>query len=564
MLPTLRDRYSVPPDFSQLACDVPAFAPFTRSTGKGGSTIDWKDAAAVRSLTSALLERDFQLKVALPEDRLCPMVPSRLEYVLFVLRLVLATFDAPSASSTLPSLVGLDIGTGASCIYPLLAQRTYSRTSSSSSTRLKMLATDIDPRSLSYARRNVAQNGLEKEIEVFEVVQEDKVFPEKVINNAERIDFTMCNPPFYASEDEISSSLTAKELDPFAVCTGASNELLTQGGEVAFVSRMIEESLELGKDKIRWFTSLLGKFSSIAPLVELLKSQNIANYAVTPLPPQGQTTRWLIAWSLQDYRFPVELLYPNPLDLNPLEPPSSALNSGASTTRFLPPSLLPSTYHLPASVSSSSPALSLVDVRTILDDMLRDLAGGRGHDGGKEDHEKALSWTWRRREKEEASIEEEVVVRARRNVWSRSARRAAAGKGKGKEKATEPALMSVDAGSRGGEPGEGGLLLEMRLLVRPSPAASAASENAEDEQPPPPPPQPLHILALWTRGTDVDRAAYVGLWGYLVRKIGEAVRAKCQGEHGGEAGVVREGATRKVEEAEDPRGKRRKIEGDAQ
>lgn len=61
---------------------------------------------------------------------------------------------------------------------------------------------------------------------------------------------------------------------------------------MAFVSRMVEESLVLGKQKIRcvaflslrppaaadvvpgrWFTSLLGKYSSISPLVDLLKSK---------------------------------------------------------------------------------------------------------------------------------------------------------------------------------------------------------------------------------------------------------------------------------------------------
>lgn len=34
-------------------------------------------------------------------------------------------------------------------------------------------------------------------------------------------------------------------------CTGADNEMVTTGGEVAFVSRMVEESLSLGVRKIR-------------------------------------------------------------------------------------------------------------------------------------------------------------------------------------------------------------------------------------------------------------------------------------------------------------------------
>ncbi|BGP19882.1 hypothetical protein JCM10213v2_008013 [Rhodosporidiobolus nylandii] len=301
MPPPLRDPYATPPDFQQLAEAVPAFAPFLRQAANGRGSIDWKADEAVRALASALLQRDFGLKVELPEDRLCPTVPSRLEYVLFVLRLALLTSDARSSSST-PALVGLDIGTGASCIYPLLAVRTLAPTASgafsASPAPLRMLATDIDARSLSFAKRNVELNELEERIRLFEVEQAGAIFPKEVVDSVERIDFTMCNPPFYSSDDEMASSLAAKELEPFAVCTGASNELLTPGGEVAFVSRMVEESVQLRQlGRIRWFTSLLGKFSSISPLAELLKAKKIGNYAVTPLPPQGQTTRWVIAWN---------------------------------------------------------------------------------------------------------------------------------------------------------------------------------------------------------------------------------------------------------------------------
>ncbi|GAA5932418.1 hypothetical protein JCM1841_001381 [Sporobolomyces salmonicolor] len=277
MPPLLRNPYSTPPDFSSLAHSVPAFAPFLRKTGKG-ATIDWQDDKAVRALTSALLTRDFGLQLSLPEDRLCPTVPSRLEYVLWVLKLALLTSDSPSTSSAPSRLTGLDVGTGASAIYPLLACRTLCPphpSSSSSSPSFQMLATDIDAHSLSFAEKNVFENSLLGQVSLFHVEQQGRIFPPEVVESVETIDFTMCNPPFYASQDEIAASLAAKELEPFAVCTGASNEMLTPGGEVAFVSRMIDESLSLGSTKIRWFTSLLGKFSSISPLVDLLKSHHV-------------------------------------------------------------------------------------------------------------------------------------------------------------------------------------------------------------------------------------------------------------------------------------------------
>lgn len=55
----------------------------------------------------------------------------------------------------------------------------------------------------------------------------------------------MCNPPFYADREEVLRSAEAKELEPNAVCTGTENEMITPGGEVAFVGKIIKESLTL-------------------------------------------------------------------------------------------------------------------------------------------------------------------------------------------------------------------------------------------------------------------------------------------------------------------------------
>lgn len=55
----------------------------------------------------------------------------------------------------------------------------------------------------------------------------------------------MCNPPFYSDREEVLRSAEAKELGPNAVCTGADTEMITPGGEVMFVRKMVEESLIL-------------------------------------------------------------------------------------------------------------------------------------------------------------------------------------------------------------------------------------------------------------------------------------------------------------------------------
>jgi 23S rRNA (adenine1618-N6)-methyltransferase len=111
----------------------------------------------------------------------------------------------------------------------------------------------------------------------------------------------MCNPPFYESKTEMLTSAAAKQRPPFTACTGSENEMVTPGGEIAFVSRMIDESLIL-QDRVQWYTSMLGKFSSLPTLVQKLRDRGVDNYAVTEFIQGSKTRRWGIAWSFDDLR----------------------------------------------------------------------------------------------------------------------------------------------------------------------------------------------------------------------------------------------------------------------
>lgn len=67
--------------------------------------------------------------------------------------------------------------------------------------------------------------------------------------------FTMCNPPFFASEEDLektntSRSATCPRPPPHNARTGSSNEVVVEGGEVGFVFKMIDDSFKM-KDKIR-------------------------------------------------------------------------------------------------------------------------------------------------------------------------------------------------------------------------------------------------------------------------------------------------------------------------
>lgn len=65
---------------------------------------------------------------------------------------------------------------------------------------------------------------------------------------------------------------------PKQICLASNSELITPGGEVQFIDRMIQESLtpEL-KERVLWFTSMVGKLSSLVEVVQKIKAIGVSN-----------------------------------------------------------------------------------------------------------------------------------------------------------------------------------------------------------------------------------------------------------------------------------------------
>ncbi|SLM34640.1 duf890 domain protein, partial [Lasallia pustulata] len=163
---TSRNIYKDDVDFKALALQSPEFAKYLKKNGR----LDFSDPKAVQQLTKSLLKRDFNLELELPDDRLCPPVPNRLNYILWIQSLLDTT--NPTYTDTYDpdrEVVGLDIGTGASCIYPLLGCTLRSS--------WKFAATDIDDKSLHYARTNVARNNLTSRIRLLKTSPTDPLIP---------------------------------------------------------------------------------------------------------------------------------------------------------------------------------------------------------------------------------------------------------------------------------------------------------------------------------------------------------------------------------------------------
>src|SRR5690606_30388125 len=115
-----------------------------------------------------------------------------------------------------------------------------------------------------------------------------------------KIDFTMCNPPFDTSIDALLKSAQMKKLPPCSPCTGTIGEMVVEGGEIAFVSKMIQDShiAHLGNSmwKNTWYTTLLGALSSLTALIPLLVAHELKPLIAAATFTTGRTKRWALAW----------------------------------------------------------------------------------------------------------------------------------------------------------------------------------------------------------------------------------------------------------------------------
>lgn len=184
-------------------------------------------------------------------------------------------------------MTGLDIGTGSSAIYPLLG--------CSSNDNWTFFATDIDSHSLSYAEQNIDRNGLQSRIHLRRSTIDSNLIPLTALG-VDHLDFVMCNPPFYGSEEDMDRSSALKGSSPSAICTGAEVEMICPGGDAGFVLRMVEESTMLG-EMVTWYSSMLGKLGSVGRIVARLKEAGCTSWGVHVLRAGNKTKRWVVIWT---------------------------------------------------------------------------------------------------------------------------------------------------------------------------------------------------------------------------------------------------------------------------
>ena len=208
-------------------------------------------------------------------------------------------------------------GSGASCIYSLLATRLHPN--------WIMMTHDTDFRSLDFAQENVTRNQLENSIQIrhnstpfllpfslflnscppheFHQTQESSISSIPSTSSPLSpltlpplfISFVMTNPPFYESEEELTRNRINKDKAPSGSGIGSFSEMITSGGEIGFVTRLIQESIIWGST-VGWYTSMIGSKRNWKILQGDLERQSNIGKVIAKMFTQGQTTRYMLAW----------------------------------------------------------------------------------------------------------------------------------------------------------------------------------------------------------------------------------------------------------------------------
>ena len=301
-----RNRHQGRYDFPALIKTSPELAAFVILNPYGKESIDFANPAAVKVFNRALLKQFYGIEHwDIPADYLCPPIPGRADYLHY-----LADLLASCNGGEIPrgaQVRALDIGVGANCIYPLLGNREYG---------WQFLGSDIDASAIASAKAIVRSNpGLASAIELRQQTDGAHIF-QNLLQADERFDLSLCNPPFHASASEASSGSKRKwrnlgKLDPKRKLPvlnfgGQAAELWCQGGEAAFVSRLIKESVQHSQ-QVLWFTSLISKASNLPGVYSALKQAGVLEMRTVEM-AQGQKQSRFVAWTFltpqqrQDWR----------------------------------------------------------------------------------------------------------------------------------------------------------------------------------------------------------------------------------------------------------------------
>ncbi len=292
-----RNKNAAGYDFAALTAVAPGLVKFVITTSAGTPSIDFANPSAVKAFNRALLALHYGIRGwEIPAGYLCPPIPGRADYIHQIADL-LATCNKKIVPTGADIRI-LDIGVGANCVYPLIGNAEYG---------WRFLGVDIDEAALANAQMILSKNPqLTAAVELRHQPVWDNVFT-GLLRSGENFDVSICNPPFHNSPDEVMAVSQRKwnnlnkpgakrgAAQPRLNFGGGGTELWCNGGERAFVKRMIEQSAAIPK-RVMWFTSLVSQAENLEHIEVALKKVHVADSRIIGM-GQGQKQSRLVAWT---------------------------------------------------------------------------------------------------------------------------------------------------------------------------------------------------------------------------------------------------------------------------
>lgn len=280
-------------DFEKLILSFPELKKFIFINEHNVETIEFANPDSVKALNKALLISDYDIKNwDIPQNYLCPPIPGRADYVHYIADLL-----AESNNGIIPegeNIVGLDIGIGANCIYPIIGNETY---------QWSFVGTDIDENAIQNCKKIISENPKLIDAISLQLQVEPRYIFKNIILPEDKFAFTICNPPFHASQEEATKATTRKinnlentrTKKPILNFGGQNAELWCEGGEFAFITQMIYESVKYPL-QVFWFTTLVSKKDNLRSIYKTLNKVGAVEIKTIEM-AQGQKTSRFVAWT---------------------------------------------------------------------------------------------------------------------------------------------------------------------------------------------------------------------------------------------------------------------------
>ena len=143
-----RNKHTGRYDFEVLVAALPELEPFVRPNIRGEQSIDFANRDAVLTLNKALLKLQYGIEFwEIPDGNLCPPIPGRADYIHHMADwLTSSNFGRMPVG---PKIKCLDIGVGASLIYPIIGVTEYG---------WSFIGSDIDAKSLDSCQQIIDRN----------------------------------------------------------------------------------------------------------------------------------------------------------------------------------------------------------------------------------------------------------------------------------------------------------------------------------------------------------------------------------------------------------------------